>query len=61
MLVVLLVLLLVFTLKCHGLCDNHGVFSLPVTDVVLSNEKQMRGTPIFAGTPPQALSMMPQP
>lgn len=42
-------------------CSNRSVFSLPIKDVTLSNRQLMRGVPISIGTPPQNLSMMPQP
>lgn len=42
-------------------CNKSSVFSLPITDVALSNRQLMRGVPISIGTPPQNFSMMPQP
>lgn len=41
-------------------CGQDKVFSLPITNVTLSNGAAVRGIPISVGTPPQTLAFAPQ-
>ena len=57
------ILLLAFAAvkQTYGVCNDSKVLSLPVQDVVLSNDHTMRGVYTSVGTPMQNISMMPQP
>ncbi|RMY53390.1 hypothetical protein D0863_13967 [Hortaea werneckii] len=56
----LIVIWLTFAQSIHSECVNESVVTLPVTEVVLSNEHTVRGVPISVGTPPTNISFLPE-